>query len=63
MLESELGITRIEGGTVFSTFALGLPEYPRFPIPFQGGVRYRWDGEETDGMLERSSMRDKIIWK
>jgi len=62
VFESELGITRIEGETVFSTFELGIPEFPQFPILFQGGVRYRWDGEETYGMLERSSMRDKIDW-
>jgi len=37
-------------------------EMPSFPALHQGGVRYRWDGEETYGMLERSSMRDKIIW-
>lgn len=35
---------------------------PNFPMLYQGGVRYRWDGEETYGMLERSSMRDKIDW-
>jgi hypothetical protein len=60
VFQSELGVTRIEGETVFSTFELGLPEYPQFPVLFQGGVRYRWDGEETYGMLERSSMRNKI---
>jgi len=60
VFESELGITRIEGETVVSTFEMGLPEYPQFPILSQGGVRYRWDDEETYGMLERSSMRDKI---
>jgi hypothetical protein len=27
----------------------------------QAGVRYRWDGEETIGMLERSSPMDKIV--
>jgi hypothetical protein len=62
VFESDLGITRIEGETVFSTFELGLPEYPKFPVLFQGGVQYRWDGEETYGMLERSTMRDKIDW-
>lgn len=60
VFESALGVTRIEGETVFSTFEMGLPEYPQFPLLFQGGVRYRWDGEETYGMLERSSMRDKV---
>lgn len=38
------------------------PEYPRFPVLFQGGVRYEWDGEVSYGMLERSSMRDRISW-
>ena len=60
VFDSALGVTRIEGETVFSTFEMGLPEYPQFPLLFQGGVRYRWDGEETYGMLERSSMRDKV---
>ena len=60
VLESELGVTRIEGETVVSTFELGLPDLPQFPVLFQGGARYRWDAEETYGMLERSSMRDKI---
>ena len=31
-----------------------------FPALQQAGVRYRWDGEETYGMLERSSPMDKI---
>ena len=37
-------------------------EYPNFPVLFQGGVRYEWDGEVSHGMLERSSMRDLIVW-
>jgi hypothetical protein len=37
-------------------------EYPSFPVLFQGGVRYEWDGEVSYGMLERSSMRDLIAW-
>src|SRR5262245_43082638 len=62
VLESELGIVRIEGQTVVSTFQLGQPDIPQFPVLFQGGARYRWDGEETYGMLERSSRRDRIEW-
>jgi hypothetical protein len=27
----------------------------------QAGVRYRWDGEEAIGMLERSSPMEEII--
>jgi hypothetical protein len=62
VLESRLGVTRIEAETVVSTFDVAKADMPRFPVLFQGGVRYRWDGEETYGMLERSSMRDKIQW-
>jgi hypothetical protein len=32
---------------------------PSFPALQQAGVRYRWDGEETYGMLERSNPLDK----
>ncbi len=31
-----------------------------FPALQQAGVRYRWDGEETYGMLERSMPMDKL---
>jgi hypothetical protein len=31
-----------------------------FPALQQAGVRYRYNGEETIGMLERSSPMDKI---
>jgi hypothetical protein len=61
-LETAAGIARIEAETVVSTYELGVPEYPQFPVLFQGTARYRWDGEETYGMLERSTMRDKIVW-
>jgi hypothetical protein len=60
VLESAFGITRIDSETIVSTFQLGIPELPTFPVLYQGGARYRWDGEETYGMLERSSMRDQI---
>jgi len=35
-------------------------EMPDFPALQQAGVRYRWDGEETYGMLERSYPLAKI---
>lgn len=61
-LESAQGIINIEGETFVSTFAMGRPEMPpNFPVLQQAGVRYRWDGEETYGMMERSSRKDKII--
>ena len=49
-LESELGVTRIEGRAVHST----MGEYRGLDI--QGsGARYDWDGQSTYGMLERSA--------
>lgn len=54
VLESELGLTRIEGVSVLSSFK------PRFVWMGglnlnQGGIRFRWDDQETIGMTERSS--------
>ena len=62
VLETPRGEVSIEGQTVVSTFAMGRPELPpNFPVLQQTGVRYCWDGEETYGMMERSSRKDKII--
>ena len=61
VLETARGEIAIEGETFISTFAMGRPELPpEFPVLQQTGVRYRWDGEETYGMMERSSRRDRI---
>jgi prepilin-type processing-associated H-X9-DG protein len=71
VLETDRGTVRIEGETVVSTHDITDPsEVPAemlekmanwtFPALQQAGVRYRWDGEETIGMLERSSPMDKI---
>lgn len=63
VLETASGRTRIDGETAMSAFdVFKRPDMPNFPVLYQGGVRYRWDGEETYGMLERSSMHDKITW-
>jgi hypothetical protein len=52
-LRTKEGDVRIEGETVVSAcMAGGMPEFP--PALQQAGVRYRWDGEETFGMMERS---------
>jgi hypothetical protein len=63
---------RIEGETIlstqdvyhddkmFSSQAL-KQEMPSFPALQQAGVRYRWDGEEAFGMLERSNPLDQLI--
>jgi hypothetical protein len=71
VLETSRGTARIEGETVVSTFDIHhddktfatealKQEMPNFPALQQAGVRYRWDGEETFGMLERSNPMDKI---
>ena len=64
VLESDqLGQVRIEGETVVSTFDLMLrAEMPNFPGLYQGGARYRWDGEETYGMIERSSPMEQLVF-
>jgi hypothetical protein len=72
VLDTDKGTVRIEGETVLSTHDITDPsEVPAgqlaklanwtFPALQQAGVRYRWDGEETIGMLERSSPMDKIV--
>jgi hypothetical protein len=71
-LETADGVVEIAGQTVFSThdihhnddmFSMNAlkQEIPSFPALQQAGVRYRWDGEETYGMLERSNPLDKIV--
>ena len=53
-LESELGITRIEGATALATFHMGNPGVNGMNNN-QGGARYTWDGQAAYGMIERSS--------
>jgi hypothetical protein len=71
VLETPRGRVRIEGETVFSTYDIHhddasfatdelKKEMPSFPALQQAGVRYRWDGEQAFGMLERSSPLDQI---
>jgi hypothetical protein len=71
VLETDHGTERIDGETVVSTHDITDPsEVPAeelaklanwtFPALQQAGVRYRWNGEETIGMLERSIPMDKI---
>jgi hypothetical protein len=71
VLETAYGTERIAGETVVSTHDVTEPgEVPpeqlaklanwTFPALQQAGARYRWNGEETIGMLERSNPMDKI---
>ncbi len=70
-LETADGVHEIAGQTVLSThdihhdddmFSMHAlkAEMPSFPALQQAGVRYRWDGEEAYGMLERSNPLDKL---
>jgi hypothetical protein len=72
VLETADGVVQIAGQTVFCThdihhndhmFSMQAlkREMPSFPALQQAGVRYRWGGEETYGMLERSNPLDKIV--
>ena len=51
------GDVRIEGETALSTFVpeRAIGEGVTFPTLQQGIARYRWDGEEAYGMIERST--------
>lgn len=71
ILETAHGTVRIEGETVYSTHDIQhdddmysmhalKDEMPTFPALHQAGVRYRWEGEQAYGMLERSNPLDKI---
>jgi hypothetical protein len=71
VLQTAKGTERIEGETVVSTHDITDPsDVPpdmakllanwTFPALQQAGVRYRWNGEETIGMLERSIPKDQI---
>jgi len=53
-LESELGITRIEGVSALNTFRVGNPDLQGLDLN-QGGARFTWDGQTAYGMMERSS--------
>jgi len=71
VLKTAKGTETIEGETVVSTHDITDPsDVPpemakllanwTFPALQQAGVRYRWNGEETIGMLERSIPKDKL---
>ncbi|CAN7556048.1 hypothetical protein LJR219_003989 [Phenylobacterium sp. LjRoot219] len=62
VLETADGETiTIEGQTFANTRSLSDKILPAsFPIVQQAHARYRWDGEETFGMLERSTLPEKM---
>ena len=51
----------IEGVTFVNTRSRGHSVLPAsFPLVQQAHARYRWDGEEATGMIERSTARDQM---
>ncbi len=62
VLESERGTTRIEAESVMSNFMVmgGVGSNPDFPVLQQAIVRYKWDGETANGMMERSTRGGQI---
>jgi len=54
------GDVRIEGETIASACLAGGTHHEFAPVLQQAGVRYRWGGEETYGMMERSIPVDKL---
>jgi hypothetical protein len=61
VLETAEGRVSIQGTSFVNTRSLGsaiLP--PDFPIVQQAHVRYRWDGEQACGMMERSTLPSKM---
>lgn len=59
-LRTATGDVRIEGETIASSCMPGdwNPEFA--PALQQAGARYRWDGEESYGMIERSIPTDQL---
>ena len=61
VLETKRGVVRIQGETQLSAFhAIPVTESSDLPILHQSIVRYTWDGESANGMLERSSLPDQV---
>lgn len=58
-IETDLGVTRIEGKTGLSTFKLSSKDIWGLHL-HQGGALYRCDGQEAWGMIERSTMSDTL---
>jgi hypothetical protein len=63
VLESADRRFSIEGTTFVNCRSLGASALPAsFPVVQQAHARYRWDGEEACGMIERSTPRDQMQW-
>ncbi len=68
VLGTDAGEVRVEGELLYSSVMLPTAEQSELVkaqggfdmVLQQGGVRYRWDGEESYGMIERSTSPDNL---
>ena len=58
-IETELGTARIRGTTGLSTFKLSSKDIWGLHL-HQGGALYSWDGQQAWGMIERSTVSDRL---
>jgi hypothetical protein len=62
LLETARGTTRIQATSILSNFSVmgGIGANPDFPVLQQALVRYTWDGETANGMMERSTRGGQV---
>jgi hypothetical protein len=61
VFETPAGRIRIEGQTLLKTFDHHHFEMADTSVLEQGAARYIWDGEETIGLFERCTLRNRIV--
>ncbi len=59
VLETEEGVTAIQGETVVARFS-GMGDIPGAPVLQQAISRFSWDGETANGMTERSTLSEQL---
>ena len=62
VLQTADGITQIQAESIMSSISVmgGVGSNPAYPVLQQAIVRYRWDGETANGMMERSIPGDQV---
>jgi len=60
VLESTEGTLRIDGEVLASLFDHTLFEMADVSVLHQGTARYTWNGEQTIGLIERCTLKDRI---
>jgi hypothetical protein len=62
VLQTADGTSRIQAESIMSNFSVmgGVGANPAYPVLQQAIVRYSWDGEMANGMMERSMPGDQV---